>query len=525
VKRLLASAAATALALGGLLVATAAPASAHTPKVTATCTELSVNLTQYSGPGEKNSVTVVVDGEPVATEKFEKGFQGSYPLDGAENHTWSVTVDAHDGKNGTQYDFTKSDSTTACDAPAEEDTVQVGVYVYPKLNPQEPAAWENSGLQRIVTSLEIERPTKPSDKTWLVKPLDLDAVRKVAETIKPGVEDSELCTAWGVQQDLVDLPNGLAGLPTDVQYSKDGKHLNPFPDGTLISWEHQDLAKLFPEVSCNPTAPTPTPDQEPERTATPVVPTALTVCDAGLTDENVPAETDEFVYAYTPDGIVAVLKGTDVTFADGTAALGYVVAPDGRTALFPLADLLPADETCELIPGAIEAVCQGDVPYLGYAVDLPAGATFNGENPVTITFLHPGGGESYVVTDQPLSGTILWPGASAEEPKQWPGFVRNEDGSYTETEGNYAWTRDGVEVLFEVNPSYSTVVTYPPATTACANPPVAPVAAEDVAGAAPTSNGPQLASTGATVAGAVGFAALLVGGGALVFWLRRRVQA
>jgi hypothetical protein len=169
-------------------------------------------------------------------------------------------------------------------------------------------------------------------------------------------------------------------------------------------------------------------------------------------------------------------------------------------------------------------VCQGDVPYLGYAVELPAGVTVDDESPLTITFLHPSGGENYVVTDQPLNGTILWPGASAEEPKQWPGFVRNEDGSYTETEGNYAWTRDGVEVLFEVNPSYSTVVTYPPATSACANPPVAPVAAEDVAAPA-AGDGAQLASTGATVAGAVGFAALLVGGGALVFWLRRRVQA
>jgi hypothetical protein len=248
------------------------------------------------------------------------------------------------------------------------------------------------------------------------------------------------------------------------------------------------------------------------------------VCGAGLTAENLPAESEQFLYTSTPDGVVVEPKDDTVTFADGTAELGYVVAEDGRSALFPIADLVPSDEACALVPGAIEAVCEGDVPYLGYEVALPEGVTVDAENPLTITFLHPSGGENYVVTDQPLAGTILWPGASAEEPKQWPGFVRNEDGSYTQTEGNYAWTRDGVQVRFEVNPSFSTVVDYPPATSTCANPPVAPVAAEDVT-APGQSSGPALASTGATVAGAVAFAVLLVGGGALVFWLRRRVQA
>src|SRR5690606_22129657 len=55
-------------------------------------------------------------------------------------------------------------------------------------------------------------------------------------------------------------------------------------------------------------------------------------------------------------------------------------------------------------------------------------------------------------------------------------------------------------------------------------PPVAPVAVEDVAGPA-EPGGPALATTGATVASAAAFAALLVGGGALVLWLRRRAHA
>lgn len=515
VKRLLASAAATALALGGLLVATAAPASAHTPQISASCSTLSVKLTQY--PAKSNDVTVTVDGKILEKAQFTGRFEKSYPLDGTTSHTWSVAVDAPDGKDGTQYDVTKSGTTEACDVP-DDDSVQVAVYVYPKLRADQPAAWENSGLQRIVTSAEIDRPANPRDKAgWLVQPLTLETVLQAV----PQVELDELCTAWGVQQDLVDLPGGLEDVPREVQYSKDGKHLNPFPEGTLIEWDHAELVDLLPAGSCDDR---PTPGPTPGKTATPTVPDALTTCEAELTEDNLPSDSAEIVYSPTADGVLAELTDDNLTFSPDTAQLGYVVAPDGRSAVFPLEKLQPGDEACALVPGTIEAVCQGDVPYLGYEVALPAGVTVDDENPLTITFLHPSGGESYVMTDQPLSGTILWPGASAEEPRQWPGFVRNDDGSYTETEGNYAWTRDGVEVLFEVNPSYSKVVSYPPTTSACANPPVAPVAVENVAGPAEPA-GPALATTGATVAGAAAFAALLVGGGALVFWLRRRVQS
>jgi len=515
VKRLLASATATALALGGLLVATATPASAHSGEPIADCQSLTVDLWAYA---KGNGLTVVVDGQTLEPRSFDGRFRKTYPLDPTQDHTWSVEVDAADND---RYDRSWNGSTTACEAPEEESPVQVGVYVYPKLDADRPAAWENSGPQRIVTSGELPLPERPWDKTWLVTPLDLEAVREVARTIEPDVTTADLCTAWAVQQDLVDLPGGLDDLPTDIRYSPDGDHLGEFPHGTLISWDHQDLANLFPEGECD------TPERPAEDVAapsTPVVPTALEVCGAELTSQDVPAESEEFRYTATAEGVVAEPKDASVTFSDETAGLGYVVAEDGRSALFPLADLVPSEEECALVPGEIAAVCEGDVPYLGYEVALPEGVTVDEENPLTITFLHPNGGEDYVLTGQPLSGTILWPGASAEEPKQWPGFVRNEDGSYTETEGNYAWTRDGVSVLFEVNPSYSTVVDYPPATSACANPPVAPVAVEDVAGPA-EPGGPALATTGATVAGAAAFAALLVGGGALVLWLRRRARA
>jgi hypothetical protein len=396
----------------------------------------------------------------------------------------------------------------------------VGVYVYPKLDPSKPAAWENSGSQKIVTGLEIERP-EWGTKEWVVEPLDLEDVLAVAETIDPDVTTAEVCAAWGVQQDLVDLPGGIDDLPSDIEYSSDGQHLNPFPEGTLLDWAHQDLPTFLDTDACA------TPAEEidlPPAPATPVVPEATEVCGADVTDVVLPAESDEFRYTRVADGILAEPKDDATAFSTETGELGYLLAENGRSALFPLEVLVPADEECALVPGAIEAVCESDVPYLGYEVALPAGVDAEGDTPLTITFLHPRGGEDYVVTDQPLSGSILWPGASATEPKQWPGYVRNEDGSYTQTEGNFAWTREGVQVLFEVNPSYQTIVDYPPASSECANPPVAPVAAEDVT-LVSSGDDDELASTGATVAGAATFAVLLVAGGALVFWLRRRVQA
>lgn len=139
---------------------------------------------------------------------------------------------------------------------------------------------------------------------------------------------------------------------------------------------------------------------------------------------------------------------------------------------------------CPLLPGEIRSVCQGDVPYLGYEVTLPEGYD-GGEDPlVTITFVNPDG-DDHVVGGQPLSGSLLWPGASADEPMMWPGWEL-VGGEYVPTDGNFAWTRgtaeDPLVVRFDVNPSYTTEIVYPEATALCANPPVGGPGEEEVPG-------------------------------------------
>ena len=168
------------------------------------------------------------------------------------------------------------------------------------------------------------------------------------------------------------------------------------------------------------------------------------------------------------------------------------------------------DEECPLIPGGIASQCVGSVPYLGYAFTLPEGVVIDDETPLTITFVHPSDpAQNYRVENQPLSGAVLWPGASATAPLQWPGWARLADGTYVETTGNYAWTRPSVTVLFEANPSYQTTVNYPADSALCANP-----ANPDNPG-----NPPSLAVTGGQEMGPWGIAGLafVMGGFALLY--------
>lgn len=496
----------TALALGGLLVATAAPASAHTPVVVADCDSLDVDLSYYAKSG--NRVTVVVDGKTLADDEFGDRYKKSFELDGSADHAWSVSVDASD-KN--RYDWSDEGTTTACPPAAGEEgeEVQVGIYLYPKLDATKGAAWENSGKQELLATKTLVLPEDQlkNDEHWFTE---------LPETTL--LDDVDLCLGWGVQQDLLRGGPDEYTMPPTLTYP-DGTSM----DGRLVDWTHQELSAFgitLPSAEDCATPPAPPVEEVDEPVVVvPEAPAPVTVCGADSTSLVAPANTADVTYLVTDAGILATPTEGRV-FGEDLA--GYTATDEGL--LFPVDQLLPTAEECALVPGAIEAVCEADVPYLGYAVALPEGVEADGDTPLTITFLHPRGGEDYVVTDQPLSGSILWPGASATEPKQWPGYVRNEDGSYAQTEGNFAWTREGVQVLFEVNPSYQTVVDYPPASSECANPPVTPVADED---ATPVSAGEddELASTGATVAGAATFAVLLVAGGALVFWLRRRVQA
>lgn len=121
---------------------------------------------------------------------------------------------------------------------------------------------------------------------------------------------------------------------------------------------------------------------------------------------------------------------------------------------------------CELTIVRAAAICLADAPVLEYAVEA-VGTTLD---TVTITWVDPVGPD-VVQSGLPLSGQTYWPGTVLEGGAvvDWPGWTRNPDGSWTE-EDAYSFARPSVQIEFQVNPTATTVVAYPPATAVCAGP-------------------------------------------------------
>lgn len=195
--------------------------------------------------------------------------------------------------------------------------------------------------------------------------------------------------------------------------------------------------------------------------------------------------------------------------ANPSAGEGY--APPGR---------------CELVLVRAAGICLGDAPALDYAVE-PFGTP---NTTVTITFVNPAG-EDAVLSGLPLSGRIYWPGTVIQDGVvvDWPGWTRNPDGTWEEFDA-YSFTRPSVRVEFEVNPSVATVVSYPPATSACANPPqsgVLGVTTTSQVLAVPETQSAVLAVTGANSwpLVAVAGAAVLLGAGMVALSVRRGHRA
>ncbi len=187
----------------------------------------------------------------------------------------------------------------------------------------------------------------------------------------------------------------------------------------------------------------------------------------------------------------------------------------------PSAVEYPDDPKENLALKILEPICDGDVPYLGY--DAVAESVTPGA--VTITFVNPTG-DDHVLTDQPLSGRVLWPGAEVDgagNPVDWPGW-RLVDGEWVVGD-QWDWVRPSVEVVFQVGPlTTRTVVAYPSSAPNCE-----PPGSEDLTTTAGQVAGPPdqgqssfLPRTGAEILGLLAVAAGLLAVGAAVVTLVRR---
>ncbi|MGB0113845.1 MAG: hypothetical protein WBP59_11540, partial [Ilumatobacteraceae bacterium] len=136
-------------------------------------------------------------------------------------------------------------------------------------------------------------------------------------------------------------------------------------------------------------------------------------------------------------------------------------------------DIYPPDEPRSLDLNAFATECVLDAPWVLYDI-IPQG--FAASPPIaTITIRDVDGNVVDVLSDAPLSGRFLYPGAAVAADgtgTDWPGWDLI-DGVWIELAPDEGDTilREGLDVQVDVNPTGFTFVTYPAASPVCANPP------------------------------------------------------
>jgi len=129
----------------------------------------------------------------------------------------------------------------------------------------------------------------------------------------------------------------------------------------------------------------------------------------------------------------------------------------------------------------VSSVCKADVPWIFYSIQLndPYGVSTNTTGKAKFTFTAKNSAEKYEKEVPIGTGKFLWPGASAKnlgggkyEATGWPGWALVDGEWESVGNDNYGWTRNGVSVLVEVNPTMTVNLAYPPPTKLCvAGPP------------------------------------------------------
>lgn len=206
----------------------------------------------------------------------------------------------------------------------------------------------------------------------------------------------------------------------------------------------------------------------------------------------------------------------------------YAVATVAVAALLGSAGAASADElyppppepTLEVSAGSL---CIGDVPYLEWEAKHGTEDADDDDATLTLTFLNPSGPD-HVVSGQPLSGTMLWPGAAADSEgngTDWPGW-KLVDGTWVEGD-EWDWVVPEADIEFKASPSVVLTVAYPLPSAVCAGPPGPPLPPD-----APDEDDDSLPDllglTGSQTGGLLAGMAALIAAGAVLVTVRRRTQ-
>jgi hypothetical protein len=231
--------------------------------------------------------------------------------------------------------------------------------------------------------------------------------------------------------------------------------------------------------------------------------------------------------------IAPCVASTTTTTTTSTAPTTTVVTTSPSTVASPTVPATSVPQTISptLRFDVLGPVCVGDLPYIHWT--MSATGLRPDQTTATLTITDVNDSPVATLANQPFSGQVIWPGASAE-PQDWPGWVRI--GGVWYVDPSDAILRQGIKVTasitpsataptegsrtrVEADPTLSGTVAYPDATAACAQP-------EDVqSGAQPPAPAAGLPATGHDLGGLTMGAALVTALGiALGLVARRRVR-
>ena len=116
--------------------------------------------------------------------------------------------------------------------PVEADVYEVAFYLYKKLDPTEPAAWENSGLQNLIIAVP--------GTDWF--------------NAFPGELPARVCgDGWAVQQDKV-KHDGTFAWPETIEFPHDNIGWPP-----IYAAQHSELSEFVAVPDCVTSTPVPEP--------------------------------------------------------------------------------------------------------------------------------------------------------------------------------------------------------------------------------------------------------------------------
>ncbi|WP_281633196.1 choice-of-anchor L domain-containing protein [Flavobacterium luteolum] len=175
-----------------------------------------------------------------------------------------------------------------------------------------------------------------------------------------------------------------------------------------------------------------------------------------------------------PDGSVDVLPNAPV----GTLTMVYQICEADQTDNCDTATVTITIEAPVMTVTAT-SICVNDVPYVDYVVTP---VNFTPVNGVTIAWADSNNNVVTTMTNLPLSGRVLWPGAVVDGQGKgidWPGWIF-ENNKWIEAADGFEKLRPTANLTVSVNPSETITLSYPPADPFCtARPTFAIVATYD----------------------------------------------